>query len=119
MKYQCELPDLRQSYDSSERGAIRQLRDRSRHDWVVVAENPDLDRTPLSVRIRRAERDERAHRTFRCVSRVTSRHGAAEAVADQMNAVAARFFFCDAPQLRGGIIDRLPSPVPEIRHVAE
>ena len=76
--------------------------DRRRHDRIVVAENSQLPRTPLTVRIWRAERNQRAHRTGRA-RRVASRNGAAEAVSDQMDAVAAGFFIGDASELRGGI----------------
>ena len=51
---------------------------------------------------------------FGALARVAPRDGAAEAVTDQMNAVAARFFLRDAPELRGGIAERLPSRILEI-----
>src|SRR5208282_1965025 len=114
MKYQCKMPDLVQRHDPRERGAIHQLLDRRRHDRVVIAEDSDLAWTQLTVRIRRAERDERPNRTFWRISPVAPGYRTAEAVADQMSALSAGFFVYDAPELHGRINDRLPSRVLEV-----
>src|SRR5208282_684821 len=119
MKYQCKMPDLVQRHDPRERGAIHQFLDRRRHDRVVIAENSDLGGAPLTVRIRRTERDERSYRSFWRTSRVAPGYGAAQAVADQMNALAAGFFLRDAPESLRRITDRLVSRVLEMRHVVE
>src|ERR1019366_8451718 len=114
MKDQCEMPDLGKPHDPRERGASNQRLDWRRHDRVVIAENSDLAGTPLAVRIRRAERNERSYRSFWRASRVAPGYGAAQAVADQMSALCAGFFLDDAPELRGRITDRLPSRVLEV-----
>src|SRR5208282_4303793 len=119
MKDQCKMPDLVQRHDPREPGAIHQRLDRRRHDRVIIAENSNLGRTRLTVRKRRAERDERAYCSFWRTSRVAPGYGAAQAVADQMNALAAGVFLRDAPESRRRITDRLPSRVLEMRHVVE
>src|SRR3984957_19379590 len=50
MKDQREMPDVVQRHDPSERRAIGQPFDRRGHDRIVVAENSQLPRTPLTVR---------------------------------------------------------------------
>src|SRR5260370_36841900 len=113
------MPDVVQRNDPSERRAIGQALDRRGHDRIVVAENSQLPGTPLTVRIWRAKRNQRSHRTPGSAGRVASGNGATEAVSDQMDAVAAGFFICDASELRGGISQRLPSRVPENKNIAE
>src|SRR5260370_39152767 len=108
------MPDVVQRNDPSERRAIGQALDRRRHDRIVVAENSQLPGTPLTVRIWRAERNQRSHRASGRARRVASCNGATEAVSDQMDAVAAGFFIGDASELRSGISERLPSRVLEI-----
>src|SRR5208283_3611208 len=109
MKDQRKMPDLVQRHDPPERGAVHQILDRRRHDRVVIAEDSDFAWTQLTVRIRRAERDERPNRTSWRTSPVAPGYGAAQTVADQVSALSAGFFLHDASELHGRINDRLPS----------
>ena len=49
MKNQREMSNVAQKNDSRERLGMQHVFDWCGHDWIVVAENPYLMRTPLAV----------------------------------------------------------------------
>src|SRR5713226_5928357 len=81
MENQRKMPDVVQDHDSGECLAMEHRIDRRGHDRIVIAEDSNLSRTPLAVRIGRAERDQRAHRAGWRICRVSTRNRTAEAVA--------------------------------------